>query len=206
MPVGVELIPREDKYSVGQNLLYSCISNKKYSQVTCGKDGQLHGIQLDCPKPPPTHCDSVEIAHGSFDSSAADPFQLGARLTFKCDYNYKLSEPKWIVCQHNGEWTNKPPRCVDVNAAMSSLMLSYILSCIIFIIVLILLISFVVLFRWQKKHRSEVQRRRWQQRWQQRYFGNYEYQHEKSFMQANANEELKQFVQSKRLSVPFTDL
>jgi hypothetical protein len=198
LPAGVVLLPKKDRYLVDESIHYYCVTNNEYERVQCLSDGSLQGNLPACPRPQITHCPPVDLEHGQLTSSSTDRFAVGAKITFRCEYNYKLTEPKWIVCQNNGEWTNKAPRCMDVSSAMSSLILSYILTCVIFIILLILIIWFVVLFRWRQK---QNQRRKYR-----KYFLNYEFQHDKSYMPPNTNQEMRLFFQSKRLTVPFTDL
>lgn len=109
------LVQTKERYEPGEKINYKCKGSKKYTSVECQLDGNFKpALPAECPKPKKTHCSSVEIQHGQVNSSAQDEFIIGAKLSFKCDENYVLSDLKEIHCLHNGEWSANPPRCNDL--------------------------------------------------------------------------------------------
>jgi len=205
---GLRVLPSRSKsgnsYKPGDVIIFSCdTSHKTKASSKCLADGQWSRGPPHCPERSNSCAAIGELAHGSYNTTAAFKLSVvkaSTRLDFYCDDSYILEGSASLTCLSSGVWNGTVPKCAFAGALRDSQSsrLTILITSIAALVVIVFVISCVVVCRWRQQ---QVQRRRWQQ-----YFGHYNHRQSKTNIMLNQNE-MKCFRQTPpKPTVPVTDL
>uniref|UniRef100_A0A8C1GXT3 C3/C5 convertase n=1 Tax=Cyprinus carpio TaxID=7962 RepID=A0A8C1GXT3_CYPCA len=105
------VIPYKDKYYVNDTTTYSCNSDYTFrgSAVrVCKPNGKWSGSTPIC-RHDSDHCPDPGVPPGS--SRAGNMFNIGNKVTYRCESPLTLIGSKERVCQDGGQWSGTEPQC-----------------------------------------------------------------------------------------------
>uniref|UniRef100_A0A8C2ESK7 C3/C5 convertase n=1 Tax=Cyprinus carpio TaxID=7962 RepID=A0A8C2ESK7_CYPCA len=106
-----EVAPYKDKYYVNDTTTYSCNSDYTFrgSAVrVCKPNGKWSGSTPIC-RHDSDHCPDPGVPPGS--SRAGNMFNIGNKVTYRCESPLTLIGSKERVCQDGGQWSGTEPQC-----------------------------------------------------------------------------------------------
>uniref|UniRef100_A0A8C2ADS8 C3/C5 convertase n=1 Tax=Cyprinus carpio TaxID=7962 RepID=A0A8C2ADS8_CYPCA len=106
-----EVIPYKDKYYVNDTTTYSCRSDCTFrgSAVrVCKPNGKWSGSTPVC-ECDSDHCPDPGVPPGS--SRTGNMFNLGDKVTYRCESPLTLTGSKVRVCLDGGQWSGTEPQC-----------------------------------------------------------------------------------------------
>lgn len=106
-----EVTPPQDRYYVNDTTTYDCFSDYKlYGSATriCKANGKWNGSTPICSRNT-DHCPDPGIPAGS--RRTGHIFNIGEKVTYRCEGSLKLIGPKERTCKESGQWTGHEPEC-----------------------------------------------------------------------------------------------
>ncbi|KAG5263056.1 hypothetical protein AALO_G00281990 [Alosa alosa] len=106
-----EVTPPQDRYYVNDTTTYECFSDYKlYGSATriCKANGKWSGSTPICSRNT-DHCPDPGIPAGS--RRTGHIFNIGEKVTYRCEGSLKLIGPKERTCKESGLWSGHEPEC-----------------------------------------------------------------------------------------------
>uniref|UniRef100_A0A8C1Z426 C3/C5 convertase n=1 Tax=Cyprinus carpio TaxID=7962 RepID=A0A8C1Z426_CYPCA len=106
-----EVIPYKDKYYVNDTTTYSCHSDYTFrgsADRVCKPNGKWSGSTPICGRDS-DHCPDPGVPPGS--SRTGNMFNLGDKVTYRCQSPMTLIGSKVRVCLDGGQWSGTEPQC-----------------------------------------------------------------------------------------------
>lgn len=113
-PFGFEhgtITPFEDRFYVNDTTTYECFSDYKlYGSATrvCKANGKWSGKTPICSRNT-DHCPDPGVPAGS--RRTGHIFNIGDKVTYRCDDNLQLIGSKERTCEEGGQWSGTEPEC-----------------------------------------------------------------------------------------------